>query len=436
MLARFTRFRFHYGWIIAAITFLTLLVSAGMRSTPGVLIVPLEHEFGWSTATISLAVSINLVLYGLTGPFAAALMQRVGIRRVMLGALLLVALAAGLTTLMRASWQLDLLWGILVGLSTGTLASVLAAIVADRWFVKQRGFVMGLLSASNASGQLVFLPLLASLAVTFGWRASAWATAIAAVLLIPLVLLLFIERPRDLGLRPYGASPEEDEAREAAALNKGNPIAAAFGGLFRGFRSVDFWLLAGSFFICGATTNGLIGTHLIPAEMDHGVPEVAAASTLALIGIFDLIGTTVSGWLSDRWDNRWLLCWYYGLRGLSLLFLPYALGSTYLTLVFFIIFYGLDWVATVPPTARLTANIFGKESMGVVYGWIFAAHQLGAATAASAAGIMRTVLGNYQVSFISAGLLSLVAAGMVIRIGRTRRIEPSAAIEPAFALEQ
>ena len=433
MLAKLTRSRLHYSWIIAVITFLTLLAAAGMRSTPGVLLVPLEHEFGWSNASISLAISINLVVYGLTSPFAAALMQRIGIRRVMLLALSLVALAAGLTTIMRASWQLDLLWGLLVGVSTGSLTSVLGAVVTNRWFVQRRGLVMGLLTASNATGQLVFLPLLASLAVSFGWRASAWATAGAALLILPLVAIFFRESPRDIGVYPYGASTQEE-----ISATTGNPFATALGGLLRGMRSRDFWLLAGSFFICGASTNGLIGTHLIPASMDHGISEVTAASMLAVIGIFDLVGTTVSGWLSDRMDNRWLLCWYYGLRGLSLLFLPYALGSSYLVLAVFIVFYGLDWVATVPPTSRLAADVFGKEHVGVVFGWIFASHQLGAATAAFSAGALRTILGSYQVSFISSGILCLVASGMVIRIGRASRKVATTGIlpaEPAAALD-
>ncbi len=427
MIAKVPRSRFHYGWIVAGVTFLTLLSAAGMRSTPGVLIVPLEHEFGWSTATISLAVSINLVIYGLSGPFAAALMERFGIRRIMVIALLIVAVAAALTTVMQAPWQLDLLWGVMVGLATGSLASILAAIVANRWFVKRRGLVMGLLTASNATGQLVFLPVLASLAVTAGWRVAALVTAGAALVVAPLVTILMREHPRDVGLQPYGAEPDSPDI----AASTENPLKAALNGLSRGLRSPDFWLLAGSFYICGATTNGLIGTHLIPASMDHGIPEVTAASMLALIGVFDLIGTTVSGWLSDRLDNRWLLCWYYGLRGLSLLLLPYALGTGYLTLAVFIVFYGLDWVATVPPTTRLTADIFGKRNVGIVFGWIFAAHQLGAATAAFAAGELRTIFGDYQISFITAGLLCLVASGMVIRIGR----KPHQTVEAIPSLE-
>ncbi len=417
--------RLHYSWVVAALTFLILLTGAGMRATPAILIVPLEHEFGWSAATISLAVSINLVLYGLTGPFSAALMERFGIRRVTLLALLLVAIAASLTPFMKTPWQLDLLWGVLVGLATGSMASVLGVLVANRWFVRQRGLVLGLFSASNATGQLVFLPFLAWIVVTSSWRAAILVIAGAAIVVAPLVAWLMREYPGDVGVLPYGAEVAEERPALVA-----NPFKAALDGLFYGFRSLDFWLLGGSFFICGATTNGLIGTHLIPASMDHGIPEVTAASLLALIGVFDLIGTTVSGWLSDRIDNRWLLCWYYALRGLSLLFLPYALGSSYLSLAVFIVFYGLDWVATVPPTARLTMERFGKQRGGVIYGWIFASHQLGAATAAFAAGSLRTLLGSYQVSFLSAGLLSLVAAGMVIRIGRTSRAK--AAPQPAL----
>jgi len=422
--------KLHYGWIIAATTFLTMLSAAGIRATPGVLIVPLEHSFGWNTATISLAVSINLVLFGLSGPFAAALMQRIGIKRVMIAALLLAGCATALTTLMKAPWQLYLLWGVLVGLASGSLTGVLGAVITNRWFVKNRGLVLGVLTASSATGQLVFLPLLASLTVNPGWQAATLVSAGAALFVAIIVAIFMRERPEDIGVLPYGAVVEESRQE-----NTENPIVVAMQGLMRGIRSTDFWLLAGSFFICGATTNGLIGTHLIPASMDHGIPEVTAASMLALIGIFDLIGTTISGWLSDKFDNRWLLCWYYGLRGISLLFLPYALGSSYLSLALFIIFYGLDWVATVPPTTRLVSDIFGKQQVGIIYGWVFAAHQLGAATAAFSAGVLRTWLGNYQIAFQAAGLLSLIAAGMVIRIGRKRRVELMAELEIAAALD-
>ncbi len=415
--------RLHYGWIIAAVTFLTLITSAGIRSTPGVLIIPLEKEFGWNRAVVSLAVSISLLLYGLTGPFAAALMDRIGVRRVMLGALTLLAAGVGLTTLMRTSWQLDLLWGVLVGLGTGTMALVLGAYVANRWFVAHRGLVMGLFSASTATGQLVFLPFLASLVVAHGWRTAALAVMGAIVVIMPLIAFFMRNDPDEIGLRPLGAPVEAPpaEAPPAGASSLSNPVAATLGGLAVGARSRDFWLLAGSFFICGASTNGLIGTHLIPAAMEHGIPEVMAAGLLAAMGVFDLIGTTLSGWLSDRWDNRYLLCWYYALRGLSLLFLPYALGTQFLSLAGFAVFYGLDWVATVPPTVRLTADTFGKRNVGIMFGWIAAAHQLGAATAALGAGATRTWLGSYQMAFMTSGLLCLIAAGLVIRIGATSK---------------
>ncbi len=407
--------RFHYGWIVVGITFLTLIITAGIRSTPSVLIVPLEKEFGWSRATISLAVSINLFLYGLIGPFAAAFMERFGIRRVMLVALSIVCVAVFATSLMRESWQLYLLWGVIVGSATGATATVLSAIVANRWFVKRRGLVVGILTASNATGQLAFLPLLATLVTTFGWRAASLLMSAVALVLVPLVWLLMRNNPRDVGLLPYGAEAGSEEHKPIG----GNPFVAPLKGLARGVRSRDFWWLAGSFFICGATTNGLIGTHLIPAAMDHGIAEVTAAGLLATIGVFDIFGTLSSGWLSDRYDNRRLLCWYYSLRGISLLFLPYALGTSFLSLALFVVFYGLDWVATVPPTVRLAADIFGKQNVGIIFGWILASHQLGAAFAAYGAGQLYTWLGSYQVSFMTAGVLCLLAAGMVIRIGRS-----------------
>jgi MFS family permease len=427
-MVRLAQGRVHYAWVVFGVTFFTLLAAAGIRSTPGVLIVPLEHEFGWNRAEISLSVGINLLLFGLCGPFAAALMARFGVRRILTVALLLITTGVGLTTVMRTAWQLDLLWGVVVGTGTGAMAGVLAATVANRWFVARRGLVTGILTAAGATGQLVFLPVLASLAVTRGWRWASAVVALCALLAVPAVLLLMRDDPARVGLRPYGA-PRDYEAPRPL----GNPFVAAVGGLTAGVRSVDFWLLASSFFICGATTNGLIGTHLIPASVDHGIAEVTAASMLALIGLFDVVGTTVSGWLTDRMDSRWLLFWYYGLRGLSLLLLPFALSSTYLVLLLFIVFYGLDWVATVPPTIALSGSIFGRERAAIVFGWIFAAHQFGASFAAFAAGALRTWLGDYQVAFLSAGLLCLVASGLVIRIGRASRGARAAPLAPEAA---
>lgn len=432
VLGRLIHGRVYYGWIVAGVTFLTLLASAGIRSALGVLIVPLEREFGWSRATVSVAVAVNLLLYGLCGPFAAALMDRFGVRRVMLTSLVLVATGVGATALLRAPWQFDLLWGLAVGVGTGAMALVLGAYVATRWFVERRGLVMGLLTASTATGQLLFLPSLASLVVAHGWRTAVLAVCGATLLIVPLVAVFMRNDPREIGLRPLGA------AESPPAPPAGTPgSAGAVAGLRQGIRSREFWLLAGSFYICGASTNGLIGTHLIPACLDRGIPEVTAAGLLAAMGVFDLVGTTVSGWLSDRWDSRYLLAWYYGLRGLSLLFLPtalsnqvlgwaalrtpFAFGPAPLGLVVFAVFYGLDWVATVPPTVRLAADAFGKHRVGVMFGWIVAAHQLGAATAAFGAGALRTWLGSYQVGFTVAGLLCLAAVALVLRIGAASR---------------
>lgn len=409
--------RIHYGWIVAAVTFVVLLSSAGVRATPSILIVPLEQEFGWTRATISLAVSINLILYGLMGPFAAALMQRLGVRTTVLISAATLTLGVVLTPLMRAPWQLVLLWGVVVGAGTGMTALVLGATVVNRWFTARRGLVMGILTASTATGQLVFLPFLAAVVERHGWRTATLLVAGAVLLIIPLVLLLLRERPEDVGLVRYGEQGFPTGGKSETPVSTS---AGAVAALRQGTRSRDFWLLAGSFFICGASTNGLIGTHLIPACIDHGISEVRAAGLLATMGVFDFIGTTGSGWLSDRWNNRYLLSWYYGLRGFSLLFLPYALDHTFLGLPLFAVFYGLDWIATVPPTVRLTTNVFGRENAPLMFGWIVAAHQFGAATAAFGAGALRTALGGYVQAFSIAGVLCFVAAALVLGIDRQR----------------
>ncbi len=416
MITALARSRLHYAWIVVAVTFLIMLLTAGIRSVPGVLILPLEEEFGWTRATVSLAVSINLFLYGLCGPFAASIMERVGMRRLMGVALVLIAGAVLLTTQMTHPWQLYLLWGGVVGLGTGGMAGWVAATVSNRWFAARRGIVVGLLTASNATGQLVFVPLLAWLVVEYGWRAAALLVAGVALALIPLAIAFIRNFPRDVGLRPYRATEKDEDPRPR--LHLGNPFMGALKTLNQSLHSRDFWLLSGSFFICGLTTSGLVGTHLIPFARECGISEVMAASLLAVIGVFDILGTMGSGWLSDRFDSRWLLFWYYGLRGLSLMFLPVAYEFGFYGLMLFVVFYGLDWVATVPPTVRLTADIFGKANVGTVYAWILAVHQLGSATAAYGAGLLRTWLGDYPASFVIAGLFGLLAAMMVLRIGR------------------
>ena len=419
------RSSFSYAWVVAAVTFITLIAAAGFRSTPGVLIVPLENEFGWSRATISLAISVNLLLYGFTGPFAAALMMRFGLRRVVTAALLTLSAGALLTTQISEPWQLILLWGVVVGLGAGAMASVLAATVANRWFVARRGIVVGVLTAAGATGQLVFLPLLAWLATRYDWRYVSVTIALAVLTVIPLVWFFLRDWPADVGQLPYGATKDDPPP----APPKGNPIANAMAGLQFALGKRDFWLLAVPFFICGLSTNGLIGTHLIPAGVDHGMAEVAAAGLLATIGIFDIVGTTVSGWLTDRMDSRKLLFAYYGLRGLSLMLLPLVFSAQNFGLILFIVFYGLDWVATVPPTVSLAAQSFGREQGTVIFGWVFAAHQVGAPVAATGAGVIRTITGDYFLAFVSAGVLCLVAAVLSMGIGREAS-EPTSPLVP------
>jgi predicted MFS family arabinose efflux permease len=408
------RAKIHPAFIVAGAVFVVLLCAAAVRATPSILIVPLEREFGWSRALLSSAVSVNLVLYGLVGPFAAALMERFGIRRTVLASLALICVGVALTSQMRSSWQLVLTWGILVGLGTGTTAMVLGATVVSRWFFSRRGLVMGVLTASTATGQMLFLPLEARVAEQYGWRAVTLLVATVILLLLPLVALLVRNRPADLGLLPYGASPETP----LPAPSRENPLANAIRVLRESARKRDFWLLAGTFFVCGATTNGLVGTHLIPACVDHGIPEVRAAGLLAVMGVFDLVGTTASGWLSDRFDSRKLLFWYYGLRGLALLWLPQAFEAEVLGLPVFAVFYGLDWIATVPPTVRLTTEAVGVRDAPIAFGWIVASHQIGAGVGALGAGVIRSTLTTYTPAWIVAGAICLLAALVVLRIGR------------------
>ncbi|MGE4239379.1 MFS transporter [Ramlibacter sp.] len=406
--------KLHYAWIVAAVTFATLLVSGAIRATPGLLIVPLEQEFHWSRATISFAVAVNILMYGAIGPFAASMLESYGLRRMMLMAMVLIATGVALTPLMREPWQLVVLWGVVVGGGTGMAANVLAAVVAVRWFSTRRGLVTGVLTASAAAGQLLFLPLFAAVISHFGWRAMALTlTGVALLLLVPIGLWMR-NRPEDIGLRAYGEAPDAPVAARAPA---GNAISSAFATLKHVSRKRDFWLIAASFFVCGLSTNGLIGTHLIPMCSDRGITEMVAASMLASMAIFNFIGATGSGWLSDRYDPRKLLLVYYTLRGISLVVLPYAFDS-FFTLLLFTIFYGLDWIATAPPTVRLIGDAFGKNQTGVIYGWVLVVHQIGGASAAWLGGVMRVNLGSYTQAFVISGVLCFVAAVVVMLVGR------------------
>jgi predicted MFS family arabinose efflux permease len=405
--------RFHYAFVVAAVTFVVLMMAAGFRSVPSVLIVPLGQEFGWSHALIGGAVSVNLIVYGLGAPFAAAIVERFGVRKVVTWALCQVAVGAALSTLMTEPWQLYLLWGVVVGSATGALAVPLAAIISTRWFSTRRGLVSGLLTASNASGQLVFLPLLAYISTTYGWRWTAGVVVISATSIVPLAIVFLRHSPAEIGVTPYGATEPAPPVPRVA-----NPFRNAVTTLGEFARRRDFQLLVFAFFVCGATTNGLIGTHLIAACADHGFTQVQGAGLLAAIGVFDIIGTITSGWLTDRYDPRWLLFWYYGLRGISLLGLNAALSSAGIGLFAFVVFDGLDWVATVPPTIALCSRMAGPERVGIVFAWVFCSHQLGAAFAAWGAGFTRSWLGTYEPAFLLAGALGVAAAMASLMVGR------------------
>ncbi|MEI7026195.1 MFS transporter [Paenibacillus sp. y28] len=403
--------RFYYGWIIVLLTFITLLVSAGIRAMPSILMLPFEKEFGWSRGSISGVISAGIFLYGLVGPFSAALLAKFGIRRMLVISLAIVALSLVITPYMTALWQFQLLWGLVSGLGTGMMANVLGVTVTNQWFVKRKGLIVGLLTASAATGQLLFLPMLAQITVTSGWRAAVFAASAAVCLLLVAVAIWMRNHPYDVGAAPYGT----EEVVKPAEF-QGSIFMTPLRTLRSALGSKTFWLLGGTFFFCGFSTNGLIGTHLIAACGDYGIPEVMAAGLLAMMGLFDLIGTTLSGWLSDRYDSRWLLFWYYGLRGLSLLYLPQALESSPMALTVFSVFYGLDWIATVPPTVKLASQEFGKENSGMIFGWVVVAHQIGASTAAYGAGLVRESLGSYSIAFLGAGFICLVAAIMALRI--------------------
>jgi len=408
-----------YPYVVVAVTFAALLASAGMRSAPGVLMVPLELHFGWDRATISATAALGIFLYGLVGPFAAALMQAIGIRRTMLAGLSLMAGSTFASLWMTQSWHYLLCWGVFSGVGTGAIASVLGAAVVNRWFATRQGLVMGLLSASTATGSLVFLPLLAWLSRLGDWRPVVLAVSVVCAALIPVVAFIVPEHPGDVGTRRFGDDPAASAApppmRQAASPTR------AFTVLFDAARVPVFWLLFGTFFVCGLTTNGLVGTHMIAFCGDHGIAPVAAAGLLSMMGLFDLIGTTASGWLTDRYDPRRLLIVYYGLRGLSLIALPFIdFGAASLTL--FAVFYGLDWIATVPPTLKLTNLSFGERDAPIVFGWVMVGHQIGAATAAFGAGVIRETTGSYLPAFVLAGIFGVLAAVAIPMTARRRAV--------------
>ncbi len=418
--AELCRGRVHYAWIVLGVMFSATLAGIGVRAAPGVMIVPLQRAFGWDVATISGAVSLNIILLGATGPFLTGLIEVVGLKRTVLGCMMMLIAGTGLSNFMTSPWQLYLTWGLMVGIGSGAGAMGMAAAVANRWFAKRNGFAMGLLTAASAAGQLVFLPLLAMLAQCYGWRGVSFAVTVAVLAMLPVIAILLPEWPANIGLGPYGAI-----ALPRPAPRQSNPFAVAMTALFRASHSIDFWLLTLSFAVCGLSTNGLINTHLIAYCADRGIPEIGGAGILASLGVFSLIGATGSGWLSDRFNPRVLLFWYYGLRGLSLVILPFTQFDV-VSLSIFSVFYGLDWVATGPATFALTNQLFGRRDTPIIISWIFAGHQVGGALAAFGAGAVRSLTGDYLLAFLTSGLACLLASLLVLRV-----THPQPAVVPA-----
>lgn len=403
--------RIYYGWIVVGITALTLLISAGVRSAPGVFLVPLQQDTGWGTSQISFAVAIGLIMLGASGPLSGNLVNNLGPKRIMLIGLVLIAISMGLSYYITTTWQLDMLWGVLSGIGTGIISSILGPTIANRWFLTRRSFVVGIFGASTSAGQLIFYPALIGLVGILGWRTSSVLLAVISALILIPVFLFMRDQPSDMDLRPYGAVG--DLAPAANLIDRSV--------MQKAIRSSEFWLLAITFFVCGATSNGLIGTHFIKHAGEHGVTPAVAAGLMSLMGVMNFIGTLASGWLSDKYDPRKLLCAYYGFRGLSLLFLPFV--TTTWGLSIFAILFGLDYIATVPPTTALVADKFGRKNVGVVYGWVFCSHQIGAAMATWLGGIARDTFGDYGLAFIVAGVIAVLAGLLALRINRQEEME-------------
>ncbi len=411
ILARLCSNRLHYAWIVLAVVFTATLAGVAVRAAPGVMIVPMERAFGWDKATISGAISVNIILMGMIGPFLTGLMQIIGLKRTILSCLAILAAATGLSTLMTQPWQLFLTWGVMVGIGAGGSAVGIAGAVANRWFAQRTGFAMGMITSANAAGQLVFLPLLAMAADRYGWQGVSVGVTIVIAAVLPIVWLTLPESPAALGIPAYGAREVKPVENPAGS----NPFAVAIGALARASRSMDFWLLCLTFGICGFSTNGLINTHMIAYCADNGIPEINGASILAVIGLFSLVGSAASGWLCDRFSPRVLLFWYYGLRGLSLVIIPMTSFDP-ISMGIFAVFYGLDWVATGPATFALTNEVFGRRDTPVILSWIFAAHQVGGALAAFGAGAVRDVAGSYFLAFVASGVACLAASVLVLRV--------------------
>jgi len=409
----------HYGWVMAALCFFNMICSSAAITLPGLLIVPLTGEFGWSKSDVSGAIAVMFVMFACMAPFSGALMLRYGVVRVVTVSASLGA--AGLLGIMLGSarWHLFVTVGLLLGTAAGMVGLALAATVASRWFVARRGLVVGILTAAFAAGQLIFLPLAAWLSTTYGWRIAIVPALIGSAISVILFTLFARDWPADVALPPYG----ENRIAPPPAAAAGGAVSLSLATLREAAAIPIFWVLAATFFICGLSSNGIVQQHFIPFCADNNIGAVTAASYLALMGTFNFAGTIASGWLSDRFDNRLLLAIYYGFRGLSLIWLPFSDFSVF-ALTLWAVFFGLDFIATVPPTVRLAGQFFGAAKGPVLFGWIFAAHQFGAAFAAYASGVTRDSVLSYLPAFVAAGLACLVAVAL---LGLIREPRPAPA---------
>ena len=412
--------RVFYGWVVVGVAVLLSLVMWGIRAAPSVLIKPLEADFGWSRAEISSAIAIGLVMTAFSAIAGGVLIDRFSMRLVMLGIVVLGGISVILASTMTALWQMTVLWGLLVGIATG-ISGVIGAPLAARWFAEKRGLVQGVLGAGTSAGQLIFLPVMTWMVVQFGWREATLVLGLLAFAFVPEIVLFMRDQPADVGLRAYGATEELPKVARP-------PLTFV---LNRVRRVPDFWLLAGSFFVCGATSNGLIGQHFQAHAIDHGLTEYNASTAFAIMGGLNFVGVLASGYFTDKYDPRRLLMIYYTFRGISLFFLPMLTDFGLSGLTFFSILYGLDWIATVPPTMTLCAQLFGRRNVGTVYGFVFGAHQLGAAMAAFGAGYIHDAVGDYTWAFLSGGIMCLVGGMLAMRIDRAASWEATLAMSPA-----
>ena len=415
--------RIHPAWIVLGALTLCLLASTGIRAVFGVYIKPMEAEFGWSRGALSMAAALSLLLLGAVGPFAGRLADRWGPRRVIVFALIVLGIGSILSSFVTRLWHIYLTAGVLMAAGAGGAALSTGSAVVARWFDKRRGLAMGLAAGGMSAGQLIVIPLATVLTLTYGWRSSfLWLGIGLLVLVVPLGAWLVRNTPEERGVRALGAQgPVQTAAQQAAAQQAGRV------SISEAAQTLPFWLLMSTFFVCGYTSNGMVLTHFMPHAMDHNFTAMQASSALGVMGAMNIIGTIGSGWLCDRFGRRGPLATYYFIRGISLLFLLYVwdLQSLHLWAAIF----GLNYISTVPPTTTLTANIYGRFSVGELSGWIFFAHQVGAALGAALAGWIFEWTGSYSSAFVSAAILGFVAAGLAMMIREEPvRARPVAAV--------